>query len=98
LQIQNKVHTFIKRNKMVLYFTAAWCGPCKMFKPTVQAVSAETGVSINYIDVDQQQDTAQKYGISSVPTIIVENDGNVVYRNSGVMSKPQLTQVLSQFK
>ena len=83
---------------MVLYFTATWCGPCKMFKPTVQAVSAETGISINYIDVDQQQDTAQKYGISSVPTIIVENDGNVVYRNSGVMSKPQLTQVLSQFK
>ena len=83
---------------MVLYFTATWCGPCKMFKPTVQAVSAETGISINYIDVDQQQDTAQKYGISSVPTIIVENEGNVVYRNSGVMSKPQLTQVLSQFK
>lgn len=83
---------------MVLYFTATWCGPCKMFKPTVQAVSAETGVSINYIDVDQQQDMAQRYNVSSVPTIIVENDGNVVYRNSGVMSKPQLTQVLSQFK
>jgi thioredoxin 1 len=69
-----------------------------MFKPTVQAVSAETGVGINYVDVDQQTDMAQKYGISSVPTIIVENGGNVVYRNSGVMSKPQLTQVLSQFK
>ena len=83
---------------MVLYFTATWCGPCKMFKPTVQAVSAETGISINYIDVDQQQDMAQRYNVSSVPTIIVENDGSVVYRNSGVMSKPQLTQVLSQFK
>ncbi len=83
---------------MVLYFTAAWCGPCKMFKPTVQAVSAETGVGVNYIDVDQQSDIAQRYNISSVPTIIVENGGSVVYRNSGVMSKPQLTQVLSQFK
>lgn len=83
---------------MILYFTAEWCGPCKMFKPTVQAVSAEMGVSINYIDVDQQKDLAQRYGISSVPTIIVENGGNVVYRNSGVMSKPQLTQVFSQFK
>ena len=83
---------------MVLYFTAAWCGPCKMFKPTVQAVSAETGVGINYIDVDQQKDMAQRYNVSSVPTIIVEDGGNVVYRNSGVMSKPQLTQVLSQFK
>jgi len=83
---------------MVLYFTATWCGPCKMFKPTVQAVSAETSVGINYIDVDQQPDMAQRYNVSSVPTIIVENGGNVVYRNSGVMSKPQLTQVLSQFK
>jgi thioredoxin 1 len=83
---------------MVLYFTAAWCGPCKMFKPVVEQVSAETGVSINYVDVDQQGALASQYGISSVPTIIVENNGSVVYRNSGVMSKPQLTQVLSQFK
>ena len=83
---------------MVLYFTAAWCGPCKMFKPVVEQVSSETGVGINYIDVDQQKDMAQKYAINSVPTIIVENNGSVVYRNSGVMSKPQLTQVLSQFK
>jgi len=69
-----------------------------MFKPTVQAVSAEVGVGINYVDVDQQPDMAQKYNISSVPTIIVENNSNVLYRNSGVMSKPQLTQVLTQFR
>jgi len=83
---------------MIYYYSAAWCSPCKMFKPIVQAVSAELGISINYIDVDQQKELAQKHGISSVPTIIVENNGSVVYRNSGVMSKPQLTQVLSQFK
>jgi thioredoxin 1 len=69
-----------------------------MFKPIVQAVSAELGISITYVDVDQQTELAQKYGISSVPTIIVESNGSVVYRNSGVMSKPQLSQVLSQFK
>jgi thioredoxin 1 len=69
-----------------------------MFKPTVKAVSTETGVGINYVDLDQQPDIAQKYNISSVPTIIVENNGNVLYRNSGVMSKPQLTQVLTQFR
>lgn len=83
---------------MIYYFSAVWCGPCKMFKPTVQAVSSELGTNVNYVDVDQQKDLAQRYGISSVPTIIVEDGGNVVYRNSGVMSKPQLTQVLSQFK
>jgi thioredoxin 1 len=69
-----------------------------MFKPVVEQVSAETGIGINYVDVDQQGALASQYGISSVPTIIVENNGSVVYRNSGVMSKPQLTQVLSQFK
>ena len=83
---------------MVLYFSAAWCGPCKMFKPVVQQVSSELEVGIVYVDVDQQRDMAMKYSISSVPTIVVENDGNVVYRNSGVMSKPQLSQVLSQFR
>lgn len=83
---------------MILYFTAAWCGPCKMFKPVVQQVQAELGVSVNIIDVDSQKDLTQKYNITSVPTILVESNGNVVYRNSGVMSKPQLTQVLSQFR
>lgn len=83
---------------MVLYFTATWCGPCKTFKPAVQEVDAELGLGIRFVDVDQQKDMAQRYGISAVPTIIVENGGNVVYRNSGVMSKPQLKQILSQFR
>jgi thioredoxin 1 len=69
-----------------------------MFKPIVQEVSAELGVYIRPVDASVQKDMAQKYSISSVPTIIVENNGSVVYRNSGVMSKPQLTQVLSQFR
>lgn len=83
---------------MILYFSAAWCGPCKMFKPVVQQVSSELEVGIVYVDVDQQRDIAMKYNVTSVPTVVVENDGNVVYRNSGVMSKPQLSQVLSQFR
>lgn len=83
---------------MILYFSAAWCGPCKMFKPVVQQVSSELEIGIVYVDVDQQRDMAMKYNVTSVPTVVVENDGNVVYRNSGVMSKPQLSQVLSQFR
>jgi len=69
-----------------------------MFKPIVQQVSTELEVGIVYVDVDQRKEMAQKYGVSSVPTIIVENDGVVAYRSSGVMSKPQLAQVLSQFR
>lgn len=83
---------------MVLYFTATWCGPCKMFKPTVQQVDSELGIGITYVDVDLSKDLAHRYNVNSVPTIIVENNGTVVYRNSGVMSKPELTKVLSQFR
>lgn len=83
---------------MIYYFSTPTCAPCKMFKPIVQEISAELGVHIEAVNASVQRDLAQRFGISSVPTIIVENNGNVVYRNSGVMSKPQLTQVLSQFK
>lgn len=83
---------------MVLYFTATWCGPCKTFKPVVQEVDAELGIGIRFVDVDEQKDLAQRYGVSGVPTIVVQSGGDVVYRNSGVMSKPQLKQILSQFR
>jgi thiol-disulfide isomerase/thioredoxin len=83
----------------VLYFTAPWCGPCKMFKPVVEMVSGELGVNINYINVDYDASFAERYSVSSVPTIIViDNQGQVAYRNSGVMSKDQLSRVLNQFK
>jgi thioredoxin 1 len=82
----------------ILYFSTPTCGPCKMFKPIVQQVSKETGVNIAYIDATLDPTTAQQFNVSVVPTIIIENGGNVLYRNSGVMSKPQLIQVLSQFK
>jgi thioredoxin 1 len=83
---------------MVFYFTASWCSPCKMFRPILQQVQSELGINVNIVDVDAQKDLAQKYGITSVPTIIIESNGSIVYRNSGIVSKPQLTQVLSQFR
>lgn len=82
----------------ILYFSTPTCGPCKMFKPVVQQAAAEIGANINYIDATLDPATAQQFLVTVVPTIIVENGGNVLYRSSGVMSKPQLTQVLSQYK
>lgn len=83
----------------VLYFTAPWCGPCKMFKPVVEMVSSELGVHVNYINVDYDATFSERYSVTAVPTIIILGmSGDVVYRNSGVMSKDQLSRVLSQFK
>jgi thiol-disulfide isomerase/thioredoxin len=83
----------------VLYFTAPWCAPCKMFKPIVETASGELGVNINYINVDYDASFAERYSVTSVPTLIIlDGQGQVAYRNSGVMSKDQLSRVLNQFK
>lgn len=80
----------------ILYFTAAWCGPCKMFRPTFEGTLAEMGKSAQIVDVDQQKELAAKHMITSVPTVLlVDDNGNAIKRNSGVMSKPQLKQFLT---
>ncbi len=83
----------------ILYFTAEWCGPCKTFKPIVQQVMSETGTNVQFIDVDQDKTTISTYQVTSVPTIMMVNDdGIIAYRQSGVISKPQLTTLFNQFK
>ncbi len=56
--------------KIAKYFTAPWCGPCKMYKPTVHEVIAE-GHQIEEINVDDNQEIAAKYGVMSVPVILI---------------------------
>jgi len=81
----------------IKYFTATWCGPCKMFGPTFDSVMNETGVNFNKIDVDTNKELTAKYMVSSVPTIIFEVGENVVYRQSGVMSRGQLISTIQKF-
>jgi thioredoxin 1 len=82
----------------VMYFSTQWCGPCKMFKPVVQEVSQELGIPVQYIDAQQNPDAAQKYSISSVPTIVITDDSdNVQFKNTGVLSKISLKAALARF-
>lgn len=83
----------------VLYFSADWCGPCKMFKPIVQQVSQETGVGINYVNVDYDASLSQKYDIKSIPTIVIlDAAGNVQWRHTGVLQRDQLISAFKSFK
>jgi len=77
-------------------FSATWCGPCKMLAPTIDQLSGEFEgrAIIAKIDIDQAPETAQKFGIMSVPTVVYIKDGEEVGRDSGVQPKDVYTQKL----
>ncbi len=77
-------------------FSAEWCGPCKMQAPILKDLSKDLNgkVRIIKIDVDKNPKVAAQYQVRGVPTLILFKNGQPVWRQSGVASKPQLMQVL----
>ncbi|WP_081208320.1 thioredoxin [Salegentibacter sediminis] len=77
-------------------FFADWCGPCKMLAPILKDVKAELGdqVKIVKIDVDRNQELAAKYQVRGVPTMILYKNGKQLWRQSGVLQKHQITEVI----
>ena len=75
-------------------FWAEWCGPCHIIAPHIEALSQEyTGkAKIGKLDVDHNPNIAMKYGIRSIPTVLVLKDGEVFDKHVGVASKAQLAQ------
>jgi thioredoxin 1 len=59
--------------KQVLYFSAEWCGPCKMIKPQMQQLQSQ--MTITFIDADTSPDTCSKYNVRNVPTLLVIKNG-----------------------
>jgi len=83
---------------VIVDFHALWCGPCKAQSPILKELATELGdrVRIIKIDVDQNPEIAGRYQIQSVPTLMVFKNGQLVWRHSGVVSKPQLMSILNQ--
>lgn len=69
-------------------FSASWCVPCKMLAPIIERIKPKFGnVKFVDIDVDQQFETASKYSIRSVPTVIIEKNGKEVQRFTGLQAE-----------
>ena len=81
--------------KVLVDFWATWCGPCKMQGPIIEEL-AEThpDAQIAKLDVDEAPDTAEKYSIMSIPTIVVFENGEVISKAVGVQQKEQLEELL----
>lgn len=99
--IQTSDSTFevdvIKSEKPVLLdFWAEWCGPCKMIAPLLDEISLEyqDKLSVAKINIDENQNTPQKYAVRSIPTLMLFRDGNVLAQKMGALSKSQLVEFL----
>lgn len=79
-------------------FFATWCGPCQMLAPILKQVKDSLGrkVSIIKIDVDKNQQIASQYQVRGVPTLILFQNGKQLWRQSGVLSKEDLIQIISE--
>lgn len=79
-------------------FHATWCGPCKMQAPILKEVSSEVNgkAKILKIDVDKNQQLANRYQVRGVPTLILFRNGKPVWRQSGVAQKKQLIDLINK--
>ncbi len=76
-------------------FFATWCGPCKMMAPVIDEVAAEKGASakVYKIDIDENMDIAQKYGVMSIPTFIVFKGGQPTAQTLGAQPKENIMKL-----
>ena len=98
VELNNNFDEIISSNAKVLVdFYADWCGPCKMVGPLVAQIADEhDDVAVVKVNVDDEMELAEKFGVASIPTIKLFKDGKETKKNIGAMSKAQLEEFISE--
>lgn len=82
---------------VLLDFYADWCGPCRMVSPLVDEIAEENPeILVGKINVDQEPELAQAFGVASIPTLIVMKEGKIVNQSAGAKPKPQILAMLKR--
>jgi len=81
---------------VLLDFWASWCGPCRMVSPIVDEIAEErTDIKVGKINVDEQQELAVKFGVMSIPMLVVVKNGEIVNQSVGARPKAQILDLLA---
>ena len=97
-QMTNEV---LKNEKLVIIdFFATWCGPCQMLTPVLQNLDKKYGeeIEIYKVNVDEAQDSAIRYGVMSVPTLVFFKNGEEIERQVGYMEEEELSKIIDEIK
>ena len=94
---ENFEQEVLKNEKtVVLDFWASWCGPCRMFTPIIEAFAEDNPeIVVGKVNVDDESTLAERFGIMSIPTLIIMKNGEVVKINAGVISKEAIEEMIS---
>jgi thioredoxin 1 len=89
-----------EQKPVIVDFFATWCGPCKTQSPILSQLASVSGddVKIIKVDVDKNPAIAQKFGIQSVPTLMVFKDGKKLYKQAGLHTLSDLKNLIYRFK
>lgn len=93
---ENFENEVLKSDKKVLIdFWASWCGPCRMVSPIVDQIAEEhPEIKVCKVNVDEEQELALEFGVMSIPSLFVMENGEIVNQSVGVQSKSQILEML----
>lgn len=79
-------------------FWASWCGPCRMLTPVLEELDKETGLAIGKVNVDEEEEISEAFNVSSIPTLFLFKDGNLVDKRVGYMPLEELKSWIKAYE